>query len=148
MWWKWALIALASMTPNLVFGQQMAAVMGYAWGFHAIAVIAVSTVFGYISGFFWIWLGGKDFDIGWLIRFRNWMRKPRAVEFARKWGLWGGMTLGVAMVGQEPIILALRYLGVEGRKIWVPMILANIISCILYYYFIKLGWASVESFTD
>ena len=144
--WLW--ICLMSMSPNLILGQQMAAFFGIRWGLDVRILLPVMIAFGYLSGFFWIWAGGKSqkFRFGWWQRFIHWLRKPRAIAFAQKWGLWGGMTLGNAMVGQEPIILALRWLDVPAKKIWFPMAIANVISSVLYYYLTKLGYMTVESY--
>jgi hypothetical protein len=144
--WRWLAIAGMSMTPNLAWGQQMAAFFGIRWGVDVRILLPVMIVFGYVSGFFWLWIGGKDPRLAFMRRFIAWMRKPKAVAFAEKWGTWGGMTLGSIMVGQEPIILALRWLGVESKKIWIPMILANVISSVGFYYLTKLGYMSVESY--
>ncbi len=50
------------------------------------------------------------------------------------------MTLGVALVGQEPILLALRWLGVDMRRLWIPLAAANLLSAIGYYALLKAGW--------
>src|SRR4029079_8853366 len=99
------------MTPALLLGQSAAAAAGIAFGLDPRIMIPVMAVSGFIEGLFVAWVGGKTVDLrfGLLQRFITWMRKPRAVEMANRFGAWGGMTLGVAVVGQEPILLALRW---------------------------------------
>ena len=49
------------------------------------------------------------------------------------------------IVAMEPILLALRWLGVEMRRLWVPLAVANVLSAFLYYYLVKAGWVSVDA---
>ena len=50
MLWKWVVIIALSMTPNLILGQSIAALLGIRWGLDPWALIPVMTVFGYIEG--------------------------------------------------------------------------------------------------
>lgn len=143
MWGRWTTVALLSMTPALIFGQSAAAAAGIKWQLDPYALVAVMAVCGTIEGLFVAWLGGPTTRLGLVQRIIKWMRKPRALAMADRWGPWGGMTLGVAVVGQEPILLALRWLGVDLKRLVLPTILSNILFAFLWYWFIKLGWDQV-----
>jgi hypothetical protein len=43
------------------------------------------------------------------------------------------------VVGQEPILVALRWLGVEMRRIWLPLAISNAVFAILYYAIVWIG---------
>lgn len=139
-----------SMTPALVLGQSAAAAAGIGFGFEPWTLVPVMAMAGFVEGLAVAWLGGKasHLRIGLLQRFIEWMRKPRAVELARKFGPWGGMVLGTAIVGQEPILVALRWLGVDLRRLVLPTAVANAIFAVTYYYVVKLGILSVQSTLD
>lgn len=143
--WKWAAIIGLSMTPNLILGQSIAAVLGVRWGLTPWLLIAVMTVFGYLEGVGVAYASDRFTRIRWVARWVARTRTPRATAFARTWGTWGGLTLGVAAVGQEPMLLALRWLGVEMRRLWLPLAVANVLSAVGYYYLVKAGLVSVDA---
>ena len=81
--------------------------------------------------------------IGFIGRLVARLRTPRGVAFANRWGVWGGLTLGCAVVGQEPILVALRWLGVEMRRIWLPLAVSNVVFAVLYYATVWFGLEKV-----
>ncbi len=141
---KWATVAGLSMTPALVLGQSAAAAAGIGWHLNPWILVPVIAVSGFVEGMIIAWLGGRSERIGFVHRWCERMRKPKAVAYAKAWGRWGGMTLGVAVVGQEPILLALRWLGVEPRKLVVPTAVSNVVFALAYYYIVKLGLDHVD----
>lgn len=145
MIWKWATIIGLSMTPALIAGQSAAAAAGIGFGFDPWIFVPVIAVAGAIEGLLLAWLSGESERIGFIHRFCVWMRKPKAVEFARKWGRWGGMFLGVAIVGQEPIIVSLRWLGVDLRKMALPIVASNAVFAVIYYLIVRAGWDAVSA---
>ena len=58
-------------------------------------------------------------------------------------GVWGGLTIGCAVVGQEPILVALRWLGVDIRQIWLPLAVSNAVFAVLYYVIVWFGLGQV-----
>jgi hypothetical protein len=44
-----------------------------------------------------------------------------------------------ALVGQEPILVALRWLGVDMRRIWLPLAISNALFAVLYYAIVWFG---------
>lgn len=145
MVWQWAVIIALSMTPNLILGQSIAAVLGIRWGLNPVALIAVMTVFGYLEGVGVAYLSERFTRIGFIARWVQRTRTPKAMRFAARWGPWGGMTLGVALVGQEPVLLALRWLGVEMRRLWIPLLAGNLLSSIGYYALLQAGLLSMDA---
>src|SRR5689334_16953903 len=115
------------MTPALLLGQSAAATAGIAWHLDPRVLVPVIAMGGFVEGMLVAWLGGATTRIGFVHRWCERMRKPRAVELANRWGPWGGMTLGVAVLGQEPILLALRFLGVERRRLVLPLAISNVL---------------------
>jgi hypothetical protein len=143
--WKWATVVGLSMTPALVLGQSAAATAGIAWGLEPRILIPVMAFSGFVEGVIIAWLGGTSTKIGTVQRFCDRLRKPKAVLFAQRWGRWGGMTLGVAVLGQEPILLALRFLGIDLKKLVLPIAVSNIVFAFVYYGVVKLGLNQIES---
>jgi hypothetical protein len=93
-------------------------------------VVAIS---GYFEGLVVAWLAGQSTRIGFIGLWIARLRTPRSVALANRWGVWGGLTLGCAVVGQEPILVALRWLGVDMRRIWFPLAISNAVFAVLYY---------------
>jgi hypothetical protein len=50
------------------------------------------------------------------------------------------MMFGVAAVGQEPILIALRWLGVDMRRLLLPTAVSNLAFAIIYYVIVRLGF--------
>jgi len=142
----WASIVGLSMTPNLVFGPSAAVGVGVAAHYSPWILLPVVTVAGYVEGLVVAWLGGESTRIGVVGRWVARMRTPRGVALADKWGVWGGLTIGCAMVGQEPILVALRWLGVDMRRIWLPLAVSNAIFAVLYYAIVWFGLNQVMNF--
>jgi hypothetical protein len=139
MGWHWLAIIALSMTPNLILGQSIAAVLGVRWHLPVAPLIAVMAVFGYLEGVGVAYLSERFTRIGFVQRLVVRTRKPRVVAFAQRWGPWGGLTLGLAFAGQEPVLLALRWLGVEMRRLWVPLAVGNVMSALGYYWLVRAG---------
>src|SRR5688500_11848260 len=122
MLWQWLTVIALSMTPALVLGQSAAAAVGIESGLDPRILVPVMAVSGFVEGLFIAWIGGKtaDLRIGLLQRFITWMKKPRAIALAERFGPWGGMLIGTGLVGQEPILIALRWLGIDMRRLVLP----------------------------
>jgi hypothetical protein len=144
--WKWATVVGLSMTPALVLGPSAAAAAGIKWGFSPWILVPVIAASGFVEGIFVAWLGGTTARFGFVHRLCERLRTPRAVKYAKAWGRWGGMTLGVAAVGQEPILLALRVLGIEWKKLVLPTAVSNVLFAIIYYWVVKLGLDRLDAF--
>ena len=119
--WTWASIVGLSVTPNLVLGPSVAVGVGIKVHYSPWVLVPVVAAASYFEGLVLAWLAGQSTRIGFIGRWVARLRTPRAVAFAKRWGVWGGLTLGCAVVGQEPILVALRWLGVDMRRIWLPL---------------------------
>lgn len=150
MFWQWLTVIGLSMTPALLLGQSAAAAAGIGFGLDPWILVPVMAVSGFVEGLFIAWLGGKaaHLQVGFLQRFITWMKRPRAVSLAEKFGPWGGMLLGTGLVGQEPILIALRWIGVDLRRLVLPTAVANAVFAVTYYWVVKLGILSVKSTLD
>ena len=136
---RWATVVLLSMTPALLLGQSAAAAAGIGWGLDPRILVPVMAAAGFVEGLLVAWLAGKATGIGFVLRLCEWLRKPKAVAMAQRFGPWGGMILGVAVVGQEPILVALRWLGVDFRRLVLPIALSNVLFAFIYYWVVKIG---------
>jgi hypothetical protein len=136
---RWATVIGLSMTPALFAGQSAACAAGIAFGLDPRVMVPVVAVAGFAEGLIVAWLGGQTRRIGFVERFMERMRKPRAMEMAAKWGVWGGMILGVAAVGQEPILVALRALGIGMKKLVLPLAVSNALFAVVYYAIVRFG---------
>lgn len=140
MFWQWATVVGLSMTPALVLGQSAAAGAGIGFGFDAWVLVPVIAVAGFVEGIVLAWLAGASTKIGAMHRWLEKLRTPRATAWAERWGPWGGMMFGVAAVGQEPILIALRWLGVDMRRLLLPTAVSNLAFAIIYYVIVRLGF--------
>ena len=144
--WTWASIVGLSMTPNLVLGPSAAVGVGIGAHYSPWVLLPVVAVASYFEGLVLAWLAGQSTQIGFIGRWVARLRTPRGVAFANRWGVWGGLTLGCAVVGQEPILVALRWLGVDMRRIWLPLAVSNAAFAVLYYAIILAGLHQVANF--
>jgi hypothetical protein len=137
--WTWASIVGLSATPNLVLGPSAAVALGIAAHYNPWVLVPVIAAASYLEGLVVAWLAGESTHIGFISRWVARMRTPRSVAIASKWGVWGGLSLGCALVGQEPILVALRWLGVEMRRLWLPLAISNAVFAVLYYAVVWFG---------
>ena len=143
--WTWLSIVELSMTPNLVLGPSAAVGVGIAAHYNPWVLLPVVAVAGYFEGLVVAWLAGESTRIGFIDRWVTRLRTPRSVALTDKWGVWGGLTLGCAVVGQEPILVALRWLGVDMRRIWLPLAVSNVVFAVLYYAIVWFGLHQVAN---
>jgi hypothetical protein len=134
------------MTPNLVLGPSVAVGVGIAAHYSPWVLLPVVATAGYFEGLVIAWLAGRSTQIGFIDRWVARMRTPRSVTFANRWGVWGGLILGCALVGQEPILVALRWLGVEMRRIWIALAVSNAIFAVIYYAIVSVGLDQIAHF--
>lgn len=144
--WTWASIIGLSMTPNLILGPSIAVGVGIAAQCDPLILLPVVAAAGYFEGLVVAWLAGVSTHIGFIERWLTRRRTPQAVAFAEKNGVWGGLTLGCAAVGQEPILVALRWLGVGMRQIWFPLAVSNAVFAVIYYSVVSAGLAQFAGF--
>ena len=144
--WTWLSIIGMSMTPNLVLGPSVAVGVGIAAHINPWLLLPVVAVAGYVEGLAVAWLADESTHIGFINRWVARMRTPRSVALADKYGVWGGLTLGCALVGQEPILVALRWLGVEMRHLWLPLALSNAVFALIYYAVVLFGLNQMANF--
>ena len=144
--WIWASIIGLSMTPNLVLGPSTAVVVGVTAHFSPWVLLPVVATAGYVEGLILAWLAGQSTHIGFIHRWITRLRTPRAEALANKWGVWGGLTLGCAVIGQEPILVALRWMGIDMRRIWIPLALSNAVFVVIYYAIALLGLDQIAKF--
>lgn len=137
--WTWASIIGLSMTPNLLLGSSVAVAVGYKAQIAPELLIPVVAIASFIEGLIVAWLAGQSTSFGVVHRWVYRMRTPRSTALAERWGIWGGLTLGCALVGQEPILVALRWLGVDMRRLWWPLAISNIAFTLLYYEMVVFG---------
>ena len=128
------------MTPALVAGQSAACAAGIGWDIDPFRLLPVIMVSGFIEGMIVAWLAGATSKLAFIERRFEKLRTPKAIAFTQRWGTWGGLILGVAVLGQEPILVALRFLGVDVRKLWFPLLVSNALFAGIYYAVVKTGW--------
>ncbi len=141
--WIWASIVGLSMTPNLILGPSAAVAVGIKAECNPWFMLPVVAIAGYAEGLVLAWLADKSSNIGIIHRWIERMRTPSSMAFAEKWGVWGGLSIGCAAVGQEPILVALRWLGVEMRRIWLPLAISNAAFAVIYYAVVQFGFDQV-----
>ena len=135
----WASIIALSMTPNLLLGSSTALAVGIQAHLPPGQLLPVVALASYLEGLLVAWLAERSTHLAWVQRWIERMRTPRNLGMAERWGVWGGLTLGCALVGQEPILVALRWLGVGMRRLWLPLAVSNILFTGLYYLAAAFG---------
>ena len=141
--WTWATIVGLAMTPNLVLGSSAAVGVGIGAHYSPWVLLPVVAAAGYFEGLVIAWLAGESTRIGFVGRWVARLHTPRSMALANRWGVWGGLTLGCALVGQEPILVALRWLGIEMRRIWLPLAISNAVFTVIYYVMLWFGLAQI-----
>lgn len=137
--WTWASIVGLSATPNLVLGPSVAVGVGIKAHLSPWLLLPVVAAVGWCEGLIIAWLAGQSTRLGPIHRWVARLRTPRSEALARRWGIWGGLSLGCALVGQEPILVALRWLGVGMRRITWPLALSNAVFALIYYVVLSTG---------
>ncbi|MBP9714000.1 MAG: hypothetical protein KBD60_09960 [Sterolibacterium sp.] len=138
--WTWASIIGLSMTPNLILGSSVAVAVGYKAQIAPELLLPVVAFVSTAEGLLVAWLAGQSTNLNAVHRWVERMRSPRSTALAERWGVWGGLTIGCALVGQEPILVALRWLDVSMRRLWLPVVISNIIFTLLYYAVVVFGF--------
>lgn len=144
--WTWVSIVLLSMTPNLVLGPSAAIAVGIESHIPMAWLLPVVSFAGFVEGMAVAWLAGRSTNIGIVHRWIERMRSPRSLAFASRWGIWGGMTIGNAIAGQEPVLVALRWLDVSLRRLWLPVAFGNVLFSFIYYYTVQMGLEKLGQF--
>jgi hypothetical protein len=143
--WIWLSIVAFSATPNLVLGPSVAVGVGIKAHIDPWILLPVVAAASYAEGLVVAWLAGQSTRIGFIGRWVARMRKPWVLAIANKWGIWGGLTIVCAAVGQEPILVALRWLGVEMRQLWLPLAFSNAIFAVIYYAVVWFGLDQISN---
>lgn len=133
------------MTPSLILGPSVAVGVGFEAHYSPWVLLPVVAMASYFEGLVFAWLIGQSTRIGFIERWVERIRTPRAVVFAKRWGVWGGLTIGRAVVGQEPILAGLQLLGVDMRRILLPLAISSTIFTIIYYAIVWLGLGQVAN---
>jgi membrane protein YqaA with SNARE-associated domain len=139
----WASIIGLSMTPNLILGPSVAVAVGVKAQIAPQLLLPVVALAGYLEGLAVAWLAGRSTNRAvvqrWLVR----LRTSRSLALADRWGVWGGLTLGCALLGQEPILVALRWLNVDMRRLYGPLAVSNGVFVLIYYAVVLLGFDQI-----
>jgi len=143
--WTWLSIIGLSMTPGLILGPSVAVGVGYEAHYSAWILVPVVAAANYIEGLVFAWLIGRSTQIGFIHRWVERIRTPKAIGYARRWGVWGGLTIGRAVVGQEPILAGLELLGIDMRRIYFPLAISSIIFTLIYYAIVSFGLDQVAN---
>lgn len=133
------------MTPSLIMGPPVAVGVGFEAHYSPWLILPVVAMASYFEGLVFAWLIGQSTRIGFIERWAERSRTPRAVEFAKRWGVWGGLTIGRAVVGQEPILAGLQLLGVDMRRIRLPLAISSTIFAVIYYAIVWLGLGQIAN---
>lgn len=134
------MIGLAA-TPAALFGQTAAWTVGIGLDMNPWGLAIAITLAGFGEGLFVLWLA---FQAQRIPRLHRWLSKLHAPRFDRwfaKWGAWTGLLLAPSVAGQEPVIIALVWLGASPRRILLPLFVSNVLYTAIYYYVVVFGWA-------
>lgn len=139
--WKWLTVIALAATPALIFGQTAAWGAGFGFGMSHVWLFAVIVVAGTAEALLVLWLATLAHRIPRLHRWLSKMRLPRFDRWIERWGPWVGLLVGTAALGQEPVIIALVWLGAKPRKLIIPLIAENVLYTAIYYFIVRAGVA-------
>lgn len=144
MLWQWLTVIALTMVPSLVAGPSAGIIAGIHFGFSPWVLLPVVALASFVEGLLVIGLAELGLRVPWIGRTLSRSRTPRAQRWAEKWGPWGGLTLGVAVVGQEPILVALVWMKVDKRRILLPLALSSICFTAIYFIVVRAGYQQVS----
>ena len=143
--WRWLTVIGLAATPALIMGQTAAWGAGIAWGMNEWALALAIVLAGFAEGLVIIWLAHLALRVEKLHRVLRRLHAPRFDAWFAKWGIWVGMLVGTAVAGQEPVIIALVWLGAPPKKLILPLAVQNVIYTAIYYGIVKAGVAAITS---
>ena len=143
--WTWLSIIGLSMTPGLILGPSVAVGVGYEAHYNPWILLPVVATANFFEGLVFTWLMRKGTQIGFIHRWVERIRTPEAITSAKRWGVWGGLTIGRAVVGQEPILAGLELLGVDMRRIILPLAISCAIFTLIFYAIVWFGLGQVAN---
>lgn len=141
MWWRWSTVVLLTMVPALLGGPSAGVAAGLAYGFDLPTLLVVVSVTSFVAGLMWIRLAELSLRIPRLRRTLERVQHPRAVALCNRWGPWGGLTLGAAIVGPEPILIVLKAMMISTRRLLLPLAVSSVAFTLLYYVIVAQGFA-------
>jgi hypothetical protein len=145
--WRWLTVIGLAATPALIFGQSAAWGAGIGFGLDVWLCGLVIVLAGFAEGLVIVWLADAAQRIERVHRVMKRFHAPRFDRWFAKWGVWVGMLAGTAVAGQEPVIIALVWLGARPKKLVVPLLIQNVLYTVIYYGIVKLGWLGWDALT-
>lgn len=143
--WRWLTVIGLAATPALIMGQTAAWGAGLGFGLDVSLCGLVIALAGIAEGVVIIWLASLALRVERVYRVMKRFHAPRFDAWFAKWGVWVGMLVGTAVAGQEPVIIALVWLGAPPKKLLVPLAVQNLLYTVIYYGIVKAGWAAITS---
>lgn len=142
---KWLTVIGLAATPALIMGQTAAWTAGLAWDMNVWALAVAIVLAGFAEGLLVLWLAQLSLRVERVHRVMKRFHAPRFDAWFKKWGIWVGMLAGTAVAGQEPVIIALVWLGAPTKKLILPLAIQNVLYTAIYYVVIRIGWAAITS---
>ena len=142
---KWLTVIGLAATPALILGQTAAWGAGLGFGLDVWLLALVIVLGGLAEGLVIVWLASLALRVDAVYRVMKRFHAPRFDAWFARWGVWVGMLVGTAVGGQEPVIIALVWLGAPPRKLILPLAIQNVLYTAIYYAIVKLGWAALTS---
>lgn len=142
---KWLTVIGLAATPALIMGQTAAWTAGIAWDMNVWALAVAIVLAGFAEGLVVVWLAQLALRAERVYRVMKRLHAPRFDAWFAKWGVWVGLLVGTAVTGQEPVIIALVWLGAPPRRLILPLAVQNMLYTAIYYGVVKAGWAAITS---
>jgi hypothetical protein len=133
----WLTVIGLAATPALILGQSAACAAGIGFGFDPVPLVAVVAATGFVQGLGVAGLAALAQKIPRLHRALRRLHAPRFDAWIKRWGPWAGLGLGPAVAGQEPVIIALVWLGAPLRRLVLPLALSNAAYAFVYYEVVR-----------
>lgn len=141
----WLTVIGLAATPALIFGQTAAWGAGLGFGLDVWLLGVVIALAGVAEGLVVLWLAQLALRIERVHRVMRRFHAPRFDAWFARWGIWVGMLVGTAVAGQEPVIVALVWLGAPPKKVGVPLLVQNVLYTAIYGVVVGVGWVALTS---
>ncbi len=144
MVWQWLTVIALTMVPSLVAGPSAGIIAGIHFGFSPWILLPVVAAASFAEGLLVIGIAELGLRVPWIFRTLARSRTAKARRWAERWGIWGGLTLGVAVLGQEPILIALVWMQVDKRRLVGPLALSSVAFTVIYFAVVRAGYSQVS----
>ena len=142
---KWLTVIGLAAAPALILGQTAAWGFGFRWELSVPGLFIAISMASFVEGVALAWLATLLRHADWFSRMAARVHDSRVGGWIVRRGPWVGLLLGTSVLGQEPFIIALVWLGVPPKKLVLPLLVENLAYTVLYGVMVHHGLADWDA---